>query len=91
MNERNRLSQVYTQGVEGFIEYATANDVLKLSTIICPCVKCRNRLRFPAVDVPKLLIRMELIRHTLSGFYMVRIHLLHGGFYVVILREGFTS
>ncbi|KAM7486516.1 hypothetical protein LguiA_002525 [Lonicera macranthoides] len=57
MNERNRLSQVYRQGVEEFIEYAIANDVLKLPTILCPCVKCRNKLRYPAVDIRKHLIK----------------------------------
>ncbi|KAM7506981.1 hypothetical protein LguiA_017434 [Lonicera macranthoides] len=57
MKERNRLSQVYRHGVEEFIEYAIANDVLKLSTILCPCIKCRNKLRFPAVDIRKHLIK----------------------------------
>ncbi|KAM7474177.1 hypothetical protein LguiB_021420 [Lonicera macranthoides] len=56
MNERNRISEVYRQGVEDFIKFAVANDVEKLSTIICPCVKCRNKLRFPIVEVQNHLI-----------------------------------
>ncbi|KAM7503295.1 hypothetical protein LguiB_002199 [Lonicera macranthoides] len=56
MNERNKISEVYRQGVEDFIKFALANDVEKLSTIICPCVKCRNKLRFPIVEVQNHLI-----------------------------------
>ncbi|KAM7480959.1 hypothetical protein LguiB_005542 [Lonicera macranthoides] len=51
MNERNRISEVYRDGVEDFINFAVTNDIEKLSTIICPCVKCRNKLRFPAKEV----------------------------------------
>ena len=56
MSERNRISEVYRQGVEDFIEFAITNDVEKLSTILCPCVKCRNKLRFPVVEVRNHLI-----------------------------------
>ncbi|KAM7489448.1 hypothetical protein LguiB_026932 [Lonicera macranthoides] len=51
LNERNRISEVYRHGVEDFINFAVTNDIEKLSTIICPCVKCRNKLRFPAKEV----------------------------------------
>ena len=62
MNERNRISQVYLQGVDDFIAFAIANDVQKLSTIICPCVKCRNKMRFRPTDVRKHLITKGIKR-----------------------------
>lgn len=62
MNERNRISQVYLQGVDDFIAFAIANDVQKLSTILCPCVKRQNKMCFSPTDVRKHLITKGIKR-----------------------------
>ncbi|KAM7477899.1 hypothetical protein LguiA_026112 [Lonicera macranthoides] len=71
MNERNRICEVYIQGVGDFIEFAFANNVVNLSTILCPCVKCHNKLRFTRVEV-----RNHLITHGINRTYTK--WLLHG-------------
>ena len=45
MKETNRVGPIYTKGVEDFIEFAIAKNDKELTTLPCPCAKCRNKLR----------------------------------------------
>ena len=64
MNERNRISEVYTNGVASFLNFAIANNGHQFSTFPCPCVKCQNKKRFTAVD-----IKGHLIMHGIDRTY----------------------
>lgn len=46
MNEKDRLGPIYTKGIKDFLEFAIENRAVGLTTLPCPCVKCRNKLRF---------------------------------------------
>ena len=71
MDENDRVSPIYTKGVEDFLEFANTNNDRQLTTLPCPCAKCRNRTRYNPVEV-----RNHLVRHGIDRTYSI--WFLHG-------------
>ena len=57
MYETSRVGPEYTKGVEDFLEFANRNNVLGLTTLSCPCAKCRNKTRYKPLEIKKHLVR----------------------------------
>lgn len=64
MSLSNRFSQPYVDGVDSFIEFASANSGEAVE-IKCPCIDCRNYYKHK-YDVVKahLLIRGIMVSYT---------------------------
>ncbi|PIA40727.1 hypothetical protein AQUCO_02400060v1 [Aquilegia coerulea] len=57
MHETNRLSDVYLNGVNEFVDFAVAHNTENLTTCTCPCKKCGNGTRVKFTDLSTHLIR----------------------------------
>ena len=66
MHKKDRVWPIYTKGVEDFLEFAFINIDSGLTTLPCPCVKCRNRNRHTPLEV-----RKHLVKHGIDSLYSI--------------------